>query len=318
MNCRVVVIDSGTNEYFKKKVKKLYSFYDDEYLDKNGHGTKCISLINNLAPEVEIYVFKLLDEKLKCTSDDLYRTLLKLLDMEMDIINLSLSTANISQFDKIDNICHQLVGQGKILIASKSNNGEISYPAESKYVIGVGGNQFTKNEEFWFNINNPIQCIASRTPCIVDLGNLEYTFYSGNSKAAACLTGILARNFDALRNLNFKERMEYISSLATSNIWTQNDITTDLIWCERFTDTDPEILGYLNALFKNYNLNSNKLLYECVGINEILCAVKSIIQDYYLDLSKGELNLYDFMSLQSLSMKIKCISKKSREGDSNY
>lgn len=48
----------------------------------------------------------------------------------------------------IDEICYSLLQQGKIIIASKANNGKISFPAESKYVIGVSGNQFKSYESF--------------------------------------------------------------------------------------------------------------------------------------------------------------------------
>lgn len=174
MKCRVAVIDSGINDYFVSKLEKLYPVPDNDYLDKNGHGTKCISFINNLAPEAEFISFKLLNERLQCTSDKLNEVLKTMLDMKVDIINLSLSTASDEGRQKLENICCQLAEQGKIVVASKANNGEKSYPAEFQSVIGVAGNQFTRNEEFWFDKKSSIQCIASRTPCVVEIGNRKY------------------------------------------------------------------------------------------------------------------------------------------------
>ena len=259
-----------------------------------------------MAPETEIIPIKVLDKNLKCTSYKLIETLKKLLDMEVDIINLSLSTSNNKEFFEISEVCRQLTEQGKIIVASKANNGATSYPAESKFAIGVTGNPFVRNEEFWFDGRKSIQCVASRTPCIVDLGNMEYAFYSGNSKATACFTGILANKFDTIKNLSISERTDYITRSAIKNRWTETDLIANIESCLVYEcKGDEEILEYLHIIFKEYNMKSDKYLYEYVGLDGILDAVRTIIGQYNLNLSEMELNLYDFMTLQSLSMKIR-------------
>lgn len=321
MNCRVAIIDSGINNHLVSKSTKLYTIFDNNYFDENGHGSKCISLIKMISPKTEIISFKLLDKNLKCTTQDLYSTLVKMLNIDVDIINLSLSTSNNEQFTMIDEICYSLLQQGKIIIASKANNGEISYPAESKYVIGVSGNQFKSNENFWFSKNNSIQCIASRTPCIVDLGNQEYTFYSGNSKATACMTGIISKNFASINNLCIQDKIEYILSLATRNEWEESEILTEII-ADSSIEVAPvdnlKIMDFIKSLFIDFGLNeSDKYIYKLIGTIKIINMVKVILKEFNLNFNNCEFNLYDFISVKSLYNKINSLVKAKEDGSGN-
>lgn len=316
MICRVAIIDSGINEFYDDKIFNKYSCVGGDYYDYNGHGTKCVSIIEKIAPDTEFTVIKLLNENLQCSVHYLYEALTFMLDMDIDIINLSLSTANLSQFQKIDNVCKELHRQGKILVSSKANNGEVSYPAESKYVVGVSGNLFNTNEEFWYKEILPIQCVGSKTPSIVKVSNDKYAFFSGNSKATACITGILSKNWERLCFHPIAEKYSIISSLANRNNWNDQDIISDIIPNKdknQYINEDSLIL--IERIFKKFldinikELSDSKFLFEYFKLSEIEIVVNKLFQEFDISYTESELNLYDFMRVEDLCMKISSMLK---------
>ena len=110
----------------------------------------------------------------------------------VDIVNMSLSTQD-EQFGKeLWEICGKMKRSGMILVSSLANHAEISYPAVCEGVIGVRGSQFLKEKEYIYHSDETIQCLGSSIPVLVEGLNGIYTFFGGNSKAAANISGIIA------------------------------------------------------------------------------------------------------------------------------
>lgn len=305
MICKVAILDSGINRYFEDKVTEVYSIYGSNHHDDNGHGTKCLSLIERLAPNTEFIIYKILDSNLQCSVKHLCTALTKLLDIDVDIINLSLTMCNKEKSYIVNEICQQLWSQGKIILSSKANRGNFSYPAESDFVIGVDGNQFRNDTDFWFKLNEPINCIASRTPSIVSLGNDKYSFFSGNSKATACMTGILSKNIDKLYGLDMERKKECIYHLANQNEWNKNEVSADIFKPEKDDFLiDYEVMRFVISLLRQYGYQGGEYLYECFDAKKIIEIVKKIVDEYKFGFYDYEFNLYDFFNEKSLCSKI--------------
>jgi hypothetical protein len=62
--------------------------------DRLGHGTAVAGAIRERAPEAALYAVKIFDRRLSATIDTITRALSWCIEQEMDLINLSLGTAN--------------------------------------------------------------------------------------------------------------------------------------------------------------------------------------------------------------------------------
>ena len=67
---------------------------DSEPIDRLGHGTAVAGAIRQWAPEAELYAVKVFDRRLSANIETLMRALEWCRDQGMDIVNLSLGTAN--------------------------------------------------------------------------------------------------------------------------------------------------------------------------------------------------------------------------------
>lgn len=311
MSCRVAVMDSGVNKFYRNKITKCLNYTEEDYVDENGHGTKCISIIDKIAPDTDFTVLKLLNKNLQCSSYTLCKALNDILGMDIDIVNLSLSTAEINSFKDLNSICKKFYQEGKLIIASKANNGEISYPAESKYVLGICGSLFHNNETFWYNSNGSVQIVASKTPTILKMDKSIYSFYGGNSKATACMTGIISKNWDVLSAMNVSEKKEYLSHLSARTDWNNQDILNNIVaFEEKDCDINRDIEASVNQLFKKKlgfefdSISNTELIYESIGFLSLAKIFPYIVDEFKLGDVSGEFNLYDFISLERLCKKI--------------
>lgn len=194
--CKICIVDSGITD--TKDVGfiggiNLVEREKNDFKDYNGHGSMCLSTIKKIVPNFEYYVVKIFGQELRCSTFQLMEALSYLLNNDAQIINLSLSTTGLEYKKDIQNLCRQLSRQGKIVIASCDNRNSISIPAECRYVIGVRGSLIGSIEKYYFNRWKKIQCLADSTPILVRGLENQYSFFGGNSKAAACITGMILK-----------------------------------------------------------------------------------------------------------------------------
>ena len=95
--CRIAIIDSGIDlDFYENNVIKYVEYTeetgDESEYDSNGHGTLCCSTMLSINPAIQFVVIKILNEKNLCSDERLLRALNLLKDVDVDIINLSLST----------------------------------------------------------------------------------------------------------------------------------------------------------------------------------------------------------------------------------
>jgi subtilisin family serine protease len=203
---KVAVLDSGidTKMYyrlFKDYVEEGYSLCNDKNIleeknngfeDFNGHGTACAVMIKKLAPDVTIVPIKILLNDGRGRIEWLIEALELVRYLDVQVVNMSISSDTTKLKSTLKPLLKSISSQGIICIASKSNNRRVSIPAEMKNVIGVTSSSTIYGNEYYYCKKNRIEIIASGAPELASYENKMSTFFKGNSKATAIITGIVA------------------------------------------------------------------------------------------------------------------------------
>ena len=176
---KVLIIDGHINtssELYKKRV----SFYKE--LNKGncyttGHCDSVCKVIAETAKFADIGVYQILRNK-RTDVFGLQKAFKDIIDMDFDVINLSMSTVK-----DVHNIKEQVdvLSKKSIIVASMSNNNTISFPAKYDNVISVSS--FSNNYQ------------DADVYCEDKIGIVNKT---GNSIATAFISGIcaLAKSYD--------------------------------------------------------------------------------------------------------------------------
>lgn len=161
---KVCIIDDGINE----KYLKISMLYDLEVFKNNivkrklsvsenikSHGTICAQIITEYNLDVSISSIKLNTDSERASSSEHLQVALKYcLDMDIDIIHMSLGSTTFSDFHGIHEIIKELSRQGKIIIAACNNKNIFTVPASLPEVIGVCTKRGFEGEYYEINKNN--------------------------------------------------------------------------------------------------------------------------------------------------------------------
>ena len=178
----------------------------------------CLCNDKGIAPKADIISIPLLDENIEATSMELEKALSFCQEIDCNIINLSLSVTNLYT-NNLKKICMGLYRQGKIIVSSVTNRKYSSLPASYDTVIGVRGKVFSSPMTYWFNKRDKIQLIADMTPVFTDFRLNRYFIFSGNSKAAALASGVIAHYFSRGLVGNIEELNEYMMQNSEKQEW---------------------------------------------------------------------------------------------------
>lgn len=198
----IAIIDTGIDTCFSYSndiVGNIDFFTENQSIyisegssDKIGHGTKVASCIKKYCPQASLYIINIYRAGEVTYSGLLLEALNYLLNVKVDIINISLAVnSNVNVID-IDDALKRLNEQGKIIVAAVRNGLKTSFPAESPYCIGVLGVKSIPNGKFQIDEKKRIQIVTSRLPVTVETLGGEKVAFGGNSKAAACVSGCIA------------------------------------------------------------------------------------------------------------------------------
>lgn len=200
---KIAILDSGvgasSDDFYDMHVKKSIDFTKAKFdeliygLDDNGHGTTCAKIILKNANKSEIYSLKVLDKNRCGKIANLYAALQYLLTQDIDIINMSLAFSDGPYTEKIRMVCEQLAKQGKIMVASVGRYEIRPYPASFSCVLGVQGKEFRSDSEFTYDPSAEIQITADDSPVFAEWKKNEIFILGGTSKAAALMSGKIAK-----------------------------------------------------------------------------------------------------------------------------
>ena len=165
----------------------------DDHADCTGHGTACAGIIRKKAPDAALYSVRIFDESLIADGRALIAAIQWCIDNEMDVVNLSLGTTDVTFKASLQKVCRKAIDAGVILVAAESNDGGESYPAVFPEVIGVTGGAIYEVDRFYYRKDQRIECVARGDEQRVCWLNGKHIMTGGNSFAAPHITGIVAR-----------------------------------------------------------------------------------------------------------------------------
>ncbi len=192
---KVAVIDSGIDPTHQK-IGAVHEVLLDSVPRQDtpiaGHGTACAGIIRQIAPTVDLYDVRIFDESLVADSPSLLAAIRWTIEHQMDVVNLSLGTADVTCRDALADLCRQARDAGVILVAAEHNDGRESYPAVLPDVIGVTGGRVRGRYGYYYRPGDAIECVARGDDQRVCWPDPPYRMMSGTSFAAPHITGVVA------------------------------------------------------------------------------------------------------------------------------
>ena len=289
---KVAVLDTGVDtEHRDLTLAGGYCAFTSDcssgvpYDDNNGHGTHVAGIIAGkangtgiigIAPSVDLYSVKVLNELGVGTTGSIVRGIQWAIDNDIDIMNLSITTTG---YDAVmENTLKIAYEKGILLVGAAGNRGieqpkgnSVTYPAKFDTVIAVGAVDEkleklpTSSKGTEVEIVAPGNAIFSTYPAEWDFldGKQDgYTLLTGTSMAAPHVTGVLAlykERFPAMTNKQLRALLTGLSKdLGTAG--RDSNFGFGLLQYERIMEGSPNIVstvetGKVHLLDKNTKEN---------------------------------------------------------------
>jgi subtilisin family serine protease len=198
---KVAVIDSGVNPAHPHvggvaggaAISAGEADPSHDYLDYLGHGTAVAGAIREKAPDAILYAVKVFDRALTTNIEIIIKAIDWCVDNRMDVINLSLGTANVEHRDLIGHAVDSAAQKGIVLVAAREMAGKPSLPGSLPAVIGVAVDWEGPRARYTVNLldDDPV-FIASAYPRDIP-GVPRERNLKGISFAVANMTGFVVR-----------------------------------------------------------------------------------------------------------------------------
>ncbi|HEY3029224.1 MAG TPA: S8 family serine peptidase [Bradyrhizobium sp.] len=136
---KIAIIDSGINPDHPHVgsvaggVNISNTGESGDYLDRAGHGTAVAGAIREKVPEAELYSVKVFDDALSTNIDVLIRAIEWSIAHRIDIVNLSLGTANPAHRIRFEAALTREV----VIVSAYEHKGATLFPGSLDTVIGV-------------------------------------------------------------------------------------------------------------------------------------------------------------------------------------
>jgi len=227
---RVAVIDSGIEDGHPLvgKVQQAIAvedsddaddevqFIDAPHGDLYGHGTACAGLIRSMAPEVELVSVRVLGPDLKGSAYMFANGLEWCFDNDVHVVNLSLSTANEDYAETFYELIDQATQRNVMVVSAMNNERKRSIPSEFAGVFSVACCEGSDRERFLRNPRAPAEWGAVGVDVEVPWSGGSTIVATGNSFAAAVMTGHVARVVGAHPGINSWQAKTVLAALAAN------------------------------------------------------------------------------------------------------
>jgi len=121
-----------------------------DYKDRNGHGTDIAAAVLEVAPEVELYAVRIMDERLRTSADLMAAGIETAYRNGAHVINLSLGTPNMGKALLLRDCCHLAVEANAVVLAAAHPKGDRAYPADLPETIGVATHRDCPLDKFYY------------------------------------------------------------------------------------------------------------------------------------------------------------------------
>jgi subtilisin family serine protease len=207
---RVAVIDSGVHARHPHiggvagGVAIVPELNENDYTDRIGHGTAVMAAIKEKAPDAEYFAVRVFYSSLRTTVDLLLRAFEWCLTNRIDVINLSLGTANPAHRERFTRAVAQALEMGAVLVAARDSEGVPVLPGALPGVIGVNLDWECPRDLYYCRPSpDGLAVVASgyprSLPGVPPARNLH-----GISFAVANTTGFVVRACERLENRTYQ------------------------------------------------------------------------------------------------------------------
>jgi Subtilase family len=169
-----------------------------EHEDRLGHGTALAGVLRAKAPQVELYAVKIFTDRLAAS---------------IEVINLSLGTANPNHRERLLDTVARANTAGTILVASSSPQQAEVLPAALPGVVGVAGDERCGWADYLYVEGDPIPFRAH--PCPRPLpGPAQVRNFRGHSFASAHVSALFALVMERYPRLTVEAAREFLITYA--------------------------------------------------------------------------------------------------------
>ncbi|MBB5172583.1 S8 family peptidase [Texcoconibacillus texcoconensis] len=205
---KIGVLDSGIANHEDLNIKGGVAFtnYTDSYEDDNGHGTHVAGIIaaldndigiTGVAPDSELYAVKVLNEENLGFMSHIITGIDWSIRHDMDIINLSLGSADHSSM--LQQMTDKANDEGIVVVSAAGNSGTrsgtentVNYPARYQSSIAVGAVDHRRNRATFSSTGPAVELSAPGVAINSTYLNNQYISMDGTSFAAPYVTGVAA------------------------------------------------------------------------------------------------------------------------------
>ncbi len=211
----VAIIDTGINrDHNGLNSSNIYneSFVMGEtWKDANGHGTHCAGIVaginttlegnismRGVAPNATIYSLKALDAKGRGTEDSIISAIRRAVELNCDIISMSLG-GSISYQSALHDVIQYAIGKGVIVVAAAGNSAQLTsaQPASWEGVISVESLKEDKHIAAYTNLGGDISAEGTNITSL-NFNKVNGTLtLSGTSMACPFVAGCIALLLEA-------------------------------------------------------------------------------------------------------------------------
>ena len=140
---RVAIVDSGVYaahphvQGVAEGVSLVAGADAGDYIDRNGHGTAVAAVIREKAPAADILAVKIFERELTASATDVARAIEWAAARGVDVINLSLGTANPAHVERLSDALAFAHEAHAAVVAAATQGGLPSLPGSLQPVIAV-------------------------------------------------------------------------------------------------------------------------------------------------------------------------------------
>ena len=205
----VIDTDGSYNDinFSKCNISKLNKTIKFRYINnediKLSHSECVILSILKENSDVEILLENIINIKNNNTLNDICKSIVKLINMDVDIILLSLGVENKNDVSELFNVCQLAIERNVIIVAAHSNNNITAYPASFNNVIGIKSRDIKSNKFFEYDhVDNDIRFNIKDSSFYHINNRIKKGLVVGNSFLAGTFVGILSNYCVNLKKTN--------------------------------------------------------------------------------------------------------------------
>lgn len=297
-----LIIDGKSIIYNKDSID-----ISNEFNDEHGHGTGVAGILCHEAPDANFYILKVLDNNKGCGGNALIKALEIALEMDVDIINLSLGTENMIYEERLKKLCNEAYNKNTYMVAASNNSYKFSLPYAIPHVFKVLPGTLMFNNKI-YHIED--EFLAQATPQMVPWINNSYALMGGSSFAAPRISASLSKLIEIHGKVTCKEMMQLLKnhSIKLENKNLINKKNFCYITSRRNISSDNcnlyKLIFNLVQDFLSVNIQQKPLWQQVINNSNSYHILKTIENNLNINIDYQAFNLFDFYNISSLTNKI--------------